>query len=199
TPQLVGALAWSVLVLTGGGISLLFLMLRRGAAAQVTSYFYLVPGLTALMAFAMFGEALGPVAIAGMGLTVLGVALATRRAEQRAARGEPRRRRPHGLRAAGGQRGRALRQPGLGRARHHEARRAEGLRLGTAVQQGRHRAVRREDPAVGRDPRDPRRRPPREGGRARREPRRVLHDPALRRLPGGARPAGGGRRGGAAG
>jgi drug/metabolite transporter (DMT)-like permease len=81
TPELVGALAWSVLVLTGGGISLLFLMLRRGAAAQVTSYFYLVPGLTALMAFAMFGESLGVVAIGGMVLTVLGVALATRRAE----------------------------------------------------------------------------------------------------------------------
>ena len=79
--QVAGALAWSVLVLTGGGISLLFLMLRRGAASQVTTYFYLVPGITALMAFAMFGEALGPVAIAGMGLTVLGVALATRRAE----------------------------------------------------------------------------------------------------------------------
>ena len=77
-PELVGALAWSVLVLTGGGISLLFLMLRRGAAAQVTSYFYLVPGITALMAFAMFGEALGPVAVGGMALTVLGVALATR-------------------------------------------------------------------------------------------------------------------------
>ena len=58
TPQLVGALAWSVLVLTGGGISLLFLMLRRGAAAQVTSYFYLVPGITALMAWLMFGETL---------------------------------------------------------------------------------------------------------------------------------------------
>ena len=79
TPQLAGALAWSVLVLTGGGISLLFLMLRRGAAAQVTSYFYLVPGLTALMAFAMFGEALGVVAIGGMVLTVFGVVLATRR------------------------------------------------------------------------------------------------------------------------
>jgi drug/metabolite transporter (DMT)-like permease len=78
TPQLVGALAWSVLVLTGGGISLLFLMLRRGAAAQVTSYFYLVPGITALMAFAMFGETLGPVAIGGMVVTVLGVALAAR-------------------------------------------------------------------------------------------------------------------------
>ncbi|TQM35389.1 DMT family transporter [Pseudonocardia cypriaca] len=79
TPQLAGALAWSVLALTGGGISLLFLMLRRGAAAQVTSYFYLVPGLTALMAFAMFGESLGLVAIGGMVLTVLGVVLATRR------------------------------------------------------------------------------------------------------------------------
>jgi drug/metabolite transporter (DMT)-like permease len=78
TPQLAGALVWSVLVLTGGGISLLFLMLRRGAAAQVTSYFYLVPGLTALMAFAMFGESLGAVAIGGMVVTVLGVALATR-------------------------------------------------------------------------------------------------------------------------
>jgi drug/metabolite transporter (DMT)-like permease len=78
TPELAGALAWSVLVLTGGGISLLFLMLRRGAAAQVTSYFYLVPGITAVMAFAMFGETLGPVAIGGMALTVLGVALATR-------------------------------------------------------------------------------------------------------------------------
>lgn len=78
TPQLIGALAWSVLVLTGGGISLLFLMLRRGAAAQVTSYFYLVPGITALMALAMFGETLGPIAIAGMVVAVLGVALATR-------------------------------------------------------------------------------------------------------------------------
>lgn len=78
TPQLAGALAWSVLVLTGDGISLLFLMLRRGAAAQVTSYFYLVPGITALMALVMFGETLGPVAIAGMVVAVLGVAMATR-------------------------------------------------------------------------------------------------------------------------
>ena len=78
TPQLVGALAWSVLVLTGGGISLLFLMLRRGAAAQVTSYFYLVPGITALLALVMFGETLGPFAVAGMVVAVLGVALATR-------------------------------------------------------------------------------------------------------------------------
>lgn len=78
TPQLIGAMAWSVLVLTGGGISLLFLMLRRGAAALVTSYFYLVPGITAVLAFAMFGERLGPLAIGGMVVAVLGVAVATR-------------------------------------------------------------------------------------------------------------------------
>jgi drug/metabolite transporter (DMT)-like permease len=78
TPQLIGALAWSVLVLTGGGISLLFLMLRRGAAALVTSYFNLVPGITALMALLMFGETMGPLAILGMGVAVLGVGLATR-------------------------------------------------------------------------------------------------------------------------
>jgi drug/metabolite transporter (DMT)-like permease len=79
TPQLIGALLWSVVVLTGGGVSLLFLMLRRGAAAQVTSYFYLVPGITALLALIMFGETLGPFAVGGMVVAVLGVALATRR------------------------------------------------------------------------------------------------------------------------
>ena len=80
TPQLIGALAWSVLALTGGAISLLFLMLRRGAAAQVTSYFYLVPGITALMAWIMFRETLGLPAVAGMLLSIIGVAMATRRA-----------------------------------------------------------------------------------------------------------------------
>lgn len=80
TPELIGALAWSIVVLTGGGISLLFLMLRRGAAAQVTSYFYLVPGITAVIALLVFGETLGPLAVAGMAVAVLGVALATRSA-----------------------------------------------------------------------------------------------------------------------
>ncbi|MGD9986471.1 DMT family transporter [Pseudonocardia sp.] len=78
TPAVVGALAWSVVVLTGGGISLLFLMLRRGAASQVTTYFYLVPAITAVMAFLMFGERPGWVAVAGMAVTVVGVALAAR-------------------------------------------------------------------------------------------------------------------------
>lgn len=80
TPALAGVLAWAVLVLTGVGISLLFLMIRHGAATTVTSYFYLVPPVTALMAWAMFGEQLRGAALIGMAMTLVGVALVVRRA-----------------------------------------------------------------------------------------------------------------------
>jgi drug/metabolite transporter (DMT)-like permease len=72
-------LAWSVLVLTGGGISLLYWMIRHGAATTVTSYMYLVPAVTALMAWLMFGESFGTTALLGMLITIAGVALAVRR------------------------------------------------------------------------------------------------------------------------
>ena len=74
----IGALLWSIFVLTGGGISLLFLMIRHGAATQVTGYMYLVPAVTALMAWAMFAERLGPTASVGMVVTIAGVALVVR-------------------------------------------------------------------------------------------------------------------------
>jgi drug/metabolite transporter (DMT)-like permease len=67
------ALIWSIVVLTGGGISLMFFMLREGKATTVTSYMYLVPAVTTIMAWAMFGETLTTTAIFGMGLTLLGV------------------------------------------------------------------------------------------------------------------------------
>ena len=73
------ALVWVVLVLSIGATLLLFMLLRRGAAAPVTSLFYLVPPVTALMAFLLFGETLGPTALLGMALAVLGVALVNRR------------------------------------------------------------------------------------------------------------------------
>ncbi len=73
------AMAWSIIVLTGGGISLLFLMIRHGAATQVTSYMYLVPAVTALMAWLMFDERLGALAWVGMLVTIAGVALVVRR------------------------------------------------------------------------------------------------------------------------
>lgn len=74
-PQLVGALAWSVLVLTLGGSSLFYLLIQRGAATAVTSLLYLVPPCTALMAWLLFGEAFTASMAAGLALTAAGVAL----------------------------------------------------------------------------------------------------------------------------
>ena len=76
----IGALAWSALALTLGGSSLLYLLIQRGAATSVTSVLYLVPPTTALMAWALFGEAITVVTIAGMALTALGVSLVVRAA-----------------------------------------------------------------------------------------------------------------------
>ena len=71
--ELIGALAWSVLVLSLLGSSLLVLLIQRGAATQVTSLLYLVPPCTALMAWWLFGETIGALGIAGMLLCVFGV------------------------------------------------------------------------------------------------------------------------------
>ena len=76
--QLVAALAWSVLGLTLGGSSLLFLLLQRGASTQVASLMFLVPPTTALMAWLIFGETLSPLMLLGMVLTVVGVACVMR-------------------------------------------------------------------------------------------------------------------------
>lgn len=72
------ALAWLVIVLSIGTVSLLYLLLRRGAAAKIASLFYLVPPVTALFAWMLFGETLGTMALAGMGLVAVGVALVQR-------------------------------------------------------------------------------------------------------------------------
>ncbi len=77
-PAFVGAMAWSVLALTLGGSSLLYLLIQRGAATAVTSLMYLVPPTTALMAWWLFGETFGAAGWAGMALTVGGVALVMR-------------------------------------------------------------------------------------------------------------------------
>jgi drug/metabolite transporter (DMT)-like permease len=74
-PQMIGALAWSVFVLTLGGSSLLYLLLQRGAATEVTSLMYLVPPCTALLAWLLFDEAFTWTMLAGMLLTATGVAL----------------------------------------------------------------------------------------------------------------------------
>lgn len=78
TADFVFALAWLTLVLSIGAISLLHLMIRRGAAARIASLFYLTPAVTAAFAWLLFSETLSPAAIAGMVLAAAGVAIVTR-------------------------------------------------------------------------------------------------------------------------
>ena len=73
-----GALAWSVLVLTLAGSSLLYLLIQRGAATSVTSLFYLVPPTTALMAWLLFSEPVTASTLVGTALTAYGVSLVLR-------------------------------------------------------------------------------------------------------------------------
>jgi drug/metabolite transporter (DMT)-like permease len=75
TAEFIMTLAWLVLVLSIGAISLLFVLIRKGAATKVASFFYLVPPTTALLAYLMFDEKLSALALAGMALTAIGVAL----------------------------------------------------------------------------------------------------------------------------
>jgi drug/metabolite transporter (DMT)-like permease len=74
------AMAWLVLVLSLGAISLLMTLIRLGEAARVASLFYLVPPVTALLAFLLFDEVLTPLGLAGMATTAAGVAMVVRRA-----------------------------------------------------------------------------------------------------------------------
>jgi drug/metabolite transporter (DMT)-like permease len=73
--ELVIALAWLVFVLSFGAIWLLYFLIKRQAATRVVSLFYLTPPFTALMAYALFDERLGLLALAGMAVCAAGVAL----------------------------------------------------------------------------------------------------------------------------
>lgn len=78
-PQFVLTLAWLVVVLSIGAISLLALLIRRGEATRIASLFYLVPPTTAAMAYLFFGETFSGRAAAGLVLAMTGVALVIRR------------------------------------------------------------------------------------------------------------------------
>jgi drug/metabolite transporter (DMT)-like permease len=79
TPDFIGALLWSVFALSIGAIFLLFALIRKNAATQVSSLMYLTPPLTALIAWWLFGETLSIAGALGMLLAVLGVAFVVRK------------------------------------------------------------------------------------------------------------------------
>jgi len=71
-------MVWLVFGVSIGAILLLMWLIRRGAASQVASLFYLVPPVTAVEAYFLFDERLGLAALIGLGVTSIGVALAVR-------------------------------------------------------------------------------------------------------------------------
>ncbi len=73
-----GAMAWSVLALSLGANSLLYLLIQRGTATAVTSLLYLVPPTTAVMAWLLFAEPITALTVAGIAITVVGVSLVVR-------------------------------------------------------------------------------------------------------------------------
>lgn len=73
--EVVFALAWLVLVLSLGAIFLLMFLIREGAVGRVATLFYLVPAVTALLAWLLFGETLTLFQMAGMAVAAAGVAL----------------------------------------------------------------------------------------------------------------------------
>ena len=83
TPSFVFALLWLCVVLSLGAISVLWYLIRQGAAARVASLFYLVPAATALEAWLLFGETMSVRQITGIALTALGVALINQTARAR--------------------------------------------------------------------------------------------------------------------
>ena len=78
TGELIFAIAWLVLVLSIAAVGLMYWLIRRSPATGFASLFYLVPGVTALFAFLLFGERLDVASIAGMVVCAGGVVLANR-------------------------------------------------------------------------------------------------------------------------
>jgi drug/metabolite transporter (DMT)-like permease len=79
TAQFMIALAWAIGALSIGAIFLLFKLLRRSDATQVTSLLYLTPPTTAIMAWLAFGEAFSLLGAAGMVVAVVGVAFVVKK------------------------------------------------------------------------------------------------------------------------
>jgi drug/metabolite transporter (DMT)-like permease len=78
TGEFIFAMGWLVLVLSIGAVGLLMLLIRTNTAAGTASLFYLVPAVTAVIAWFLFGEQLTPIQLLGMGVVMGAVALATR-------------------------------------------------------------------------------------------------------------------------
>lgn len=72
------ALAWAVIVLSIAAVLIMLWLLQREAAAKVSSLFFLTPALSAIEGAILFDEQLGILALVGLGIALVGVALTLR-------------------------------------------------------------------------------------------------------------------------
>jgi drug/metabolite transporter (DMT)-like permease len=75
----IAAVLWNAGAVSLGGMALYYLMLARGTAARATANFYLVPGTAALMAWALLGEPLSGLTVAGLVVSSVGCWMVSRR------------------------------------------------------------------------------------------------------------------------
>ncbi|NIY64662.1 DMT family transporter [Streptomyces malaysiensis] len=73
------AVVWTVLLSTVGGYGFYWLSLRRNGVTRTSALIYLTPPTTLVWAYAMFGDAPGWTALAGVVVCVIGVTAATAR------------------------------------------------------------------------------------------------------------------------
>jgi drug/metabolite transporter (DMT)-like permease len=78
-PGAFAGIAWNTVAVSIGGMALYFLMLTRGTAARATVNFYLVPGVTSLLTWAILGERLTSVMVLGLVISTVGCWLVGRR------------------------------------------------------------------------------------------------------------------------
>ncbi|MBO9353566.1 EamA family transporter [Bordetella petrii] len=79
-PGLWVPLLWLGLVISVGATLLLYRLIQTGNLVNVTSLFYLVPGVTALLDYLLLGNRLAPLSLAGMAAILAGLALVFRAA-----------------------------------------------------------------------------------------------------------------------
>jgi drug/metabolite transporter (DMT)-like permease len=79
SPQAWGGLAWAVVISSVCNILILMYLIREGAVAKVSTLIFLVPGVAALITFAMFNETLTLLQILGMIVTAAAVIIVNRK------------------------------------------------------------------------------------------------------------------------
>jgi drug/metabolite transporter (DMT)-like permease len=80
-PGAFAGIAWNTIAVSMGGMALYFLMLTYGTAARATVNFYLVPGVSSILTWAVLGERLTPIMVLGLVISSIGCWLVGRRTQ----------------------------------------------------------------------------------------------------------------------